>query len=362
VGGVGSTGVVTITNSSILSNTANLDGGGLYNNVRMIVQNSTLSGNRSLSGSGGSIYSDGALELSSATLTDNRGDCGNAIHNAAGGTATIAASTFARNRTVFGPCAGFGGAIYSQGTLTVTNSIFDDNNGINGGGGIMARGITKIADSTFSRNDATYGGGLDVLAPGVVSVERVTFTNNHSDHGGGIGMSGGMLTLTNVTISGNSGGFGGGIWLSPSGSATITIQYVTLEGNTALTGGGMWRGGGTINLKNSIVSHSSPENCNGAVTSLGYNLSSDNSCIAYFNQPSDWNNTNPYLGGLANNGGPTPTHMPFPPGKAIDGGQCIGGITTDQRGVTRPKGLACDIGAVEFSSSGFQLVLPLILR
>ncbi|MBI5649822.1 MAG: hypothetical protein HZC40_05145 [Chloroflexi bacterium] len=364
VGGVGSAGVVTITNSRIFSNTANLDGGGLYNNVRMVIQNSTLLGNRSLNGVGGSIYSDGVLELSSATLANSRGDCGNTIHNAASGSATVIGSVFAQNRTTFGPCSGFGGAIYSEGTLNVANSSFDDNDGINGGGGIFAKGPTTIADSTFARNSATYGGALDVVAPGAVTVDRVTFMNNYSDHGGGVGMSGGTLTMTNVTFSGNSGGFGGGIWLSPVGAATVTLRHVTLEGNSAFQGGGIWKNGGTINLKNTIVSHSSNGNCNGTVTSLGYNLSSDNSCAAYFNQPSDWNSTDPLLLPLANNGGATQTHMLFPPSQAIDNGQCIGGITTDQRGVARLAGLACEIGAVEYvpgADTGY-LFLPLIMR
>ncbi len=362
VGGIGSTGVVTITNSQILSNTAKLDGGGLYNNVRMTVQNSVLFGNRTQNGSGGSIYSDGTLDLMSVTLEENHGDCGSAIHNAVGGNATIMGSAFRRNKTGFGPCGGFGGAIYNAGTLNVASSTFEDNDGVNGGGGVVAKGSTTIVDSTFARNYATYGGALDVIAPGAVSVDHVTFMNNSSDHGGAVGISGGTLNLTNVTISGNSGGFGGGIWLSASGPTTVTLQHVTIEGNSASAGGGIWRAGGTISLKNTIVSHSSDVNCDGGVTSLGYNLSSDNSCVSFFNKPSDWNNTDPQLGALANNGGKTLTHLPNPASKAIDNGQCIAGIPTDQRGVPRPIGSACDIGAVEYGGRIPQRYLPLLSR
>ncbi len=83
--------------------------------------------------------------------------------------------------------------------------------------------------------------------------------------------------------------------------------------------------------------------------------------MTYFNQAHDWNNTNPYLGALTNNGGPTLTHMPFPPSKAIDNGQCAG-ITTDQRGVVRPVGLSCDIGAVEYSDLLLRVYIPLIVK
>jgi hypothetical protein len=137
---------------------------------------------------------------------------------------------------------------------------------------------------------------------------------------------------------------------------------VTLQGNSAASGGGIHRTAGTINLKNTIISGSSPGNCVGTVTSLGYNLSSDNSCTPYFNQPGDWNNTIPYLGVLTDNGGSTLTHMPYPPSKAIDGGQCIGGKPTDQRGVTRPMGLACDIGAVEVAPGVSRLLLPMLVH
>jgi hypothetical protein len=99
-----------------------------------------------------------------------------------------------------------------------------------------------------------------------------------------------------------------------------------------------------------------------AILSNGFNLSSDASCP--FNQSSDWNSVLANLGPLAlnGNGGPTLTHIAFPPSKAVDGGS--GCPPADQRGVARPQGLACDIGAVEYVPGELSpwLYLPLILR
>jgi len=83
------------------------------------------------------------------------------------------------------------------------------------------------------------------------------------------------------------------------------------------------------------------------VISHGYNLSSGFTCINYLNNASDKNGVDSGLGALANNGGPTLTQLPQAGSPLIDGGVCVNGIITDQRGFSRPSGAACDIGAVE---------------
>jgi hypothetical protein len=78
---------------------------------------------------------------------------------------------------------------------------------------------------------------------------------------------------------------------------------------------------------------------------LGYDLDDGSSCR--FNQVGDLQNTNPQLGPLADNGGPTQTMSPLIGSPAIDAGTDSGCPATDQRGVARPQGASCDIGAVE---------------
>jgi hypothetical protein len=106
--------------------------------------------------------------------------------------------------------------------------------------------------------------------------------------------------------------------------------------------------GGTVLLQDSIVAYNSANNCNTALTSNGYNLEDANTCG--FAATGDQQNTDPFLGPLAESGG-TLVHPLLGGSPAIDEGLCLPGVTTvDQRGVTRPQGYACDIGAYEFAS------------
>jgi hypothetical protein len=81
------------------------------------------------------------------------------------------------------------------------------------------------------------------------------------------------------------------------------------------------------------------------IQSRGSNLANDGSC--FLTSPGDLPNRDPKLGALTANGGPTFTQAPRPGSPLIDHGTNAGCPTTDQRGVTRPQGPRCDIGAVE---------------
>lgn len=125
-------------------------------------------------------------------------------------------------------------------------------------------------------------------------------------------------------------------------------------------GGGI-SSSGSISLQNSIVANSRYDyggDCEGGITSNGYNLSSDGTCN--FSNSGDINNTDPKLGTLENWGGPTPTIPLLPGSPAIDAGNPLGCkdsqghlLTTDQRGMPRPNKEdtgGCDIGAYETQS------------
>lgn len=176
--------------------------------------------------------------------------------------------------------------------------------------------------------------------------------NSAGGSGGGIGAAGMPITITNSTISGNSATYGGGI----SGYfGEVTINNSTISGNGASVSGGNIDGGATI--QNSILANAtSGGNCNSAMNSEGYNLSSDNTCD--FNGPGDMNNTKPKLGELGNHGGPTQTIPEKPGSPTVDAGNPNGctdsngkPLTTDQRGDPRPgkykQDKRCDMGAYE---------------
>jgi uncharacterized repeat protein (TIGR01451 family) len=108
-----------------------------------------------------------------------------------------------------------------------------------------------------------------------------------------------------------------------------------------------------VQLKNTIVAHNpSGGNCAGTVRSAGFNVSGDGSCGfgAAGDLPPD---TDPRLGPLASNGGPTQTHALLPGSPAIDRGTNDGCPAKDQCGVSRPRdgdgngSVVCDIGAYE---------------
>jgi hypothetical protein len=184
------------------------------------------------------------------------------------------------------------------------------------------------------------------------------FVYDKGAYGGGISNSG-TLTINNTTLQGNgaqgglfcSGGFGGGIYNDSVG--TLVVNNSTVSENGALFAGGIFINGGTATLQNSILENSG--NCSGKISSNGYNLSSDDTCN--FRNPGDLNNTDPILGPLQNNGGPTQTMALLPGSPAIDTGNpsgCTDGnahlLKTDQRGRPRPDKEdtgGCDMGAYE---------------
>ena len=250
-----------------------------------------------------------------------------------------------------------GGGISNYGTLTLTSSTITGNSA-NSGGGIFNFGTASVTNSTFSGNNSPYGGGIG--NSGTLTVTDSTLSGNSAGYLGGGIINSGTVTITNSTLSGNSAqfGYGGGIW----NQGTVNVTNSTFSGNFAYyhEGGGIFVGGGTLTAKNTIVANSiSAGNCGpsgAAIVSQGYNLSDDASCSNYFTQTGDVNNTPAGLDptGLKANGGPTQTIALLPTSPAVDAipvSACTDTngipVTTDQRGVTRPQGPACDIGAFE---------------
>ncbi len=259
----------------------------------------------------------------------------------------------------------WGGGIYNHGShLNVANSIISGNQASHHGGGIFNFGGTAtISNSTISGNQTIhYGGGID--NSGAVTITNSTISGNQANWGGGgIRNSGGTLNVANSTLSGNQADSdGGGIY---NGSGTTTLDNVTISGNTASGDGGGVTGdpqyGGIVNLRNTIIAGNTdtggeaPDG-SGTLTSLDYNLVGNSTGCTITLQANDQIGTggspiDPMLGPLADNGGATHTHALLIGSPAIDKGHCTdsGGnpVTTDQRGVARPQGATCDVGAYE---------------
>lgn len=237
--------------------------------------------------------------------------------------------------------------------VTVSGNVASQN-----GAGISAppEGVNKtvvaISDSTISGNRVT-GGALEGLGGGVYVLGKLTLVNstvtgNTVDSLGAVVQGGGVLlaidpastegsegTVLNSTIAGNgvgTGGVGGGLAVyNPEpmvgGSAALNVKNTIVAGNTGPAG---------------------PSDCAlVAMVTSDHNLSGDASCM--FADPGSKQNTDPLLGALADNGGETDTLAPQAGSPAIDAGTNDGCPATDQRGVARPQGSACDTGAVELA-------------
>lgn len=370
-----------------------LNDSGFKSQANLTLIDSVVS-NNSTPGDGGGIESSGTLVLINTTISGNRAD--------SKGTA------FDHNKDF-----GNGGGIANEGVLRVINSRIFGNYASTDGGGVYnyykVPTVSTISNSTIFNNTACRGGGGIFIRKGDLALDKTTVSNNkvgnctgytlvHPGLGGGIKNFGtlvlanstvsgnttpvdgggifsgvnttdlGMLTLTNSTVSGNtsSGGSGGGIEYEGS---QATITFSTLYGNAALNGGGISIGNNAANkpvqvtLRNSIVAgnHATTgPDILGILTSDGYNLIQDPTGTSFV--PNNQQATDiigiqfsdlridPKLSGK-----PTQTQALLKGSPAIDVipvDAChIDGITSDQRGVKRPQGTKCDIGAYEYVAS-----------
>ena len=263
-----------------------------------------------------------------------------------------------------------GGGIVNSGTLTVSNSTLSGNSSTKNGGAIFNNGTLTVTNSTFSNNIAGDHGGGVISDAGMLTVTGSTFSGNMGSTGGAI-FNGGTANVTNSTFSANSASINGG-GIDNSGP-TPNVSFNTFSGNSASSNGGGINNNGTLTVKNTLLASSTGGNCSnlgGTFTSDGYNLSDDAFCASYFTAIGDLNGTSAGLGVLANNGGSTQTIALLAGSPAIDAipltptNYCtdvLGNpVTTDQRGITRPQGTACDIGAFELSVASIPNLINLV--
>ena len=302
-----------------------------------------------------------SVEINGLTISGGHitGDNGGGILND-NSTLTIAHCTVNGNAIVSASSNNFGGGIHNSGTMTLNQVIVNNNNavfggygkGVPSGGGISNTGTMIIIAGTVQSNMGFWSAG-GIYNTGMLTITGSTIINNQTGNPGHFGGSGGgivndgTMTIQDSTISGNTalggdlqGGDGGGI----SGNNN-TITNSTITGNSALHGGGV-AGGGNIahttfstnsasrdggalyltsplELGNTIlkagVSGVNIFNNGGSFITHGYNVCSDDGS-GFLNGPGDQINTDPMLGPLQDNGGPTFTHALLPGSPAIDAG------------------------------------------
>ena len=328
-------------------------GGSIFdqaNGVTIRITNTTFHDNESTE-SGGAIRAStgGSLIISNSTFSDNvAGKDGGAINTSSGVSVTISNSRFSGNRTT-GVANDDGGAIYfsnSSGALTISDSTFENSNTAAGDGGDIniVAGTATISRSVFDDGDANNNGGsIDIESGATVNIRRSTFESaSVNDYGGAIHNSG-TLTIENSTFFENAAADNGGAVYSANNAST-TLRHVTMVDNRADgTGNAIYTDSlGDFYLYNSIIDSSETgDDCDGYSASIG-NLITDNTCMP---DVSD----DPSFAALTGSPAYFPLHDISPAIDAADASQCAAlSEAIDQRGVSRPQGSACDIGAYEY--------------
>jgi hypothetical protein len=342
-------GNLSIINCTIRSNhlTCCSTSSAIYNdgsggNATLTILDSTVTGNDAAVGGG--IYNNGlnaTLSLQNSSVDNNLAEYvvfphshagyGGGIYNAAGH-ATITNCSVSNNTAAYSDGVyAAGGGIYNTGILTIINSTIH-NNQCPAGGGIANNATLTITGSTVSSNVANGFG--DIFPPPI-------------GDGGGI-LNNGMLTISNSTISSNTAHHsGGGI----SGGGSISNSTISDNAAGQLNGGGIYISG-SLEIGNTILktgtSGANIVDNGGTVTSYGYNISNDNGA-GFLTGPGDQINTDPMLGPLQNNGGPTFTHDLLAGSPALDAGNpsFTQPPSTDQRGYARVFNGRIDIGSLE---------------
>jgi predicted outer membrane repeat protein len=257
--------------------------------------------------------------------------------------------------------------------LTLTGGNGGGTNQPGSGGAIynVMEGVLTLDSLHITGNTATQGGGIysaSLFVAGYVTVSNSTISNNSSNgDGGGIYASGPVTTvfkLINSTVSGNSAGnIGGALFITGSpfltgigNGSTVQISSATLTGNIATQGGKcIYLDVSHLTIEGSLLdSATSIQISRGTgyadATSDGYNLARNGLGIPL--AAGDIENTDPLLGPLQDNGGPTPTHALQSGSPAIDAGDpnFTPPPDYDQRGPGFPRVVnRIDIGAYEYA-------------
>ena len=289
-----------------------------------------------------------------------------------GGIAQVGGEVHLTGSTVDGNVADNGGGgvhLIDVDEATFTDASISGNTADGfGGGGLSSAGdaslLAFVRTSVTDNTAELAGGGVATSAAGIdVQVERSTIAGNESlgSNGGGISANGAGigLLLRNSTVSGNTAASGQGGGVLKLGTGTLELRHATIVENTGSAVANVVLGGSTLTAFGAVVADAlgGGDDCSvasGSVDSDGFNFAGDDTCD-FGAGPGDQDGAgDPDLDSLDANGGPTDTHRPFPTSTligAIPAASCsVEAI--DQRAVTRPQGVGCEIGSVEVSSPG----------
>jgi hypothetical protein len=268
---------------SVSGNSADRSGGGIYLAFRafatdpdniLVVCGSTVSGNGALGGRGGGVYADSGALIHDCTVSENH-----ALHDGGGvfigrhGSGGLVGCIVQNNLT----WDGGGGVFANNGAVILSFCTITHNTALVNGGGVLVGDTTaspfdlfvpnagaplEISFCSLTDNNAGWlGGGLAVVTGqgATVALNNSTVARNVADNqGGGVYVSLSNLNALNCTIAFNTASAGGGVYNS---HGKTSLECVTVAGNvTNSSGGGVWSDvpadvswSGTTTLKNTII-------------------------------------------------------------------------------------------------------------
>ena len=339
-----------------------------FNNVRIrngrtggIGNTTTCPGSPSFAQDGGGIQNNGDLTLTHDVIIGNVAvGHGGGVQSSNNSTLNISQTAVTNNVSCpakFNFASGGGVNHDGNGDVMIDLSTFSGNSAPTGnGGGYAAISVSDPTDtisrSTFSGNSAGTGGGIDSeMNGGTMTLFADLLTGNTASRSAGLNNTGDEVSVINTTITNNNGvGIGSGV-------GHTSVSYSTLFHND---GNLQNYDSGTFTIDDTIVAQGgSPGNCPGGAVTANHNNLFDNSGADCSAGATDLKNTDPMVGPLQDNGGPTHIRALLTGSKAInagDDGPC-GTVAknVDQRGVTRPQGSHCDIGAFEYVAADLAL-------
>lgn len=376
-GGLYAAGQVDLVNVQVLGNAStDKTGGGLYLiNATLTLRDSTVSDNRARGNGAGIFLQNTQALLQGVTVQGNRIDLptyyygetnhGGGIYQT-GGALTLADSQVLDNYTIES-----GGGLYLNGSALITDTLISGNQAALSGGGIANLGDLSLSAVEIRANQAgEHGGGAS--NSGSLALDHLTVhANTAGGWGGGLYQSGGSLELANVTLGGNTAAAGGGLGLQ-GGSASL--NFVTLSANhlaAGLSGAGAGLAGEnaalTVHaalLAGNLAESGAPEaDCrldSVTLNNLGANLVGIVDGCNWVSAPGDLTGSladplDARLFPLSPLGGSQPVFALLHASPALDGVDPAACLPDDQRGLSRPQGAACEIGAVEAESLGIAI-------
>ena len=255
-------GMFSLTNSSLISNTARF-GGGIYNSGDSNIVDSNLVGNSASeneSSQGGAIYNTDDLILTTSDLTGNSATLdGGAIYNNIGGAGVMVVSFSSIAGNVANSDAtngGNGGGIYHHtgplylnfstvaGNLALPSAPGELGGSTSDGGGLYLSGDVTMVGTLIDTNGALNGAGIYALpSANAVLSQTLVIANAAAEDGGGIYNRGDMV-LDNAIVWANVAtlGDGGGLYIDSGSGRETDLRNSTIHGNQSPqgNGGGIW--------------------------------------------------------------------------------------------------------------------------